>query len=61
MVRHNGDQILSVVRDITERMRADQALQDLVAGTAVTGKEFFQLMFAAWQQPLMFTLLAWPS
>ena len=41
MVRHNGDQILSVVRDITERMRADQALQDLVAGTAVTGKEFF--------------------
>ena len=41
MVRHNGDQILSVVRDITERTRADQALQDLVAGTAVTGKEFF--------------------
>ena len=41
MVRHSGDQILSVVRDITERTRADQALQDLVAGTAVTGKEFF--------------------
>jgi len=41
MVRHNGDKILSVVRDITERTRADQALQDLVAGTAVTGKEFF--------------------
>jgi formate hydrogenlyase transcriptional activator len=41
MVRHNGDQILSVVRDITERKRADQALKDLVAGTAVTGKEFF--------------------
>ena len=30
-----------MVRDITERKRADQALQDLVAGTAVTGKEFF--------------------
>ncbi len=41
MVRHNGDRILSVVRDITERKRADQALQDLVAGTGVIGKEFF--------------------
>jgi formate hydrogenlyase transcriptional activator len=41
MVRHNGDKILSVVRDITERRRAEQALQDLVAGTAVTGEEFF--------------------
>jgi formate hydrogenlyase transcriptional activator len=41
MVRHSGDKILSVVRDITERKRTDQALQDLVAGTAVTGKEFF--------------------
>ena len=41
MVRHNGNQILSVVRDITERKRADQALTDLVAGTGVTGKEFF--------------------
>ncbi|HEY2922170.1 MAG TPA: PAS domain S-box protein, partial [Candidatus Binatia bacterium] len=27
--------------DITERKQAEQALQDLVAGTAVTGKEFF--------------------
>jgi PAS domain S-box-containing protein len=27
--------------DITERKRAEQALQDLVAGTAVIGKEFF--------------------
>jgi PAS domain S-box-containing protein len=41
MVRHNGDQILSVVRDITERKRAEQALEDLVAGTAVIGEEFF--------------------
>ena len=41
MVRHNGDKILSVVRDITERKQADQALQDLVAGTAVIGEEFF--------------------
>ena len=41
MVRHNSDKILSVVRDITERRRAEQALQDLVAGTAVTGEEFF--------------------
>jgi PAS domain S-box-containing protein len=41
MVRHNGDKILSVVRDITERKRTEQALQDLVAGTAVTGEEFF--------------------
>ncbi len=41
MVRHSGDQILSVVRDITERKRADQALEDLVAGTAVIGEEFF--------------------
>ncbi|HSF56918.1 MAG TPA: PAS domain S-box protein, partial [Candidatus Binatia bacterium] len=41
MVRHNGDKILSVVRDITERKRVEQALQDLVAGTAVTGEEFF--------------------
>ncbi|HEY6365594.1 MAG TPA: PAS domain S-box protein, partial [Candidatus Binatia bacterium] len=41
MVRHDGDKILSVVRDITERRRSEQALQDLVAGTAVTGEEFF--------------------
>ena len=41
MVRHNGDKILSVVRDITERKRAEQALEDLVAGTAVIGEEFF--------------------
>ncbi len=41
MVRHNGDKILSVVRDITERKRAEQALQDLVVGTAVIGEEFF--------------------
>jgi formate hydrogenlyase transcriptional activator len=41
MVRHNGDKILSVVRDITERRQSEQALQDLVAGTAVTGEEFF--------------------
>jgi formate hydrogenlyase transcriptional activator len=41
MVRHNGDKILSVWRDITERKRADQALKDLVAGTAVIGEEFF--------------------
>src|SRR5262249_33689480 len=41
MVRHNGDKILSVVRDITERKRADQALKDLVAGTAVVGGEVF--------------------
>jgi formate hydrogenlyase transcriptional activator len=41
MVRHNDDKILSVVRDITERKRAQQALQDLVAGTAVIGEEFF--------------------
>src|SRR5262249_57223064 len=41
MVRHNGDKILSVVRDITERKRADQALKDLVAGTAVIGEEVF--------------------
>ena len=41
MVRHDGDKILSVVRDITERTRAEQALQDLVAGTGVTGEEFF--------------------
>jgi formate hydrogenlyase transcriptional activator len=41
MVQHNGDKILSVVRDITERKRSEQALQDLVAGTAVTGEGFF--------------------
>jgi PAS domain S-box-containing protein len=41
MVRHNHDKILSVVRDITERKRGDQALKDLVAGTAVIGEEFF--------------------
>jgi formate hydrogenlyase transcriptional activator len=41
MVRHNSDKILSVVRDITERKRADRALEDLVAGTAVIGGEFF--------------------
>ena len=41
MVRHNGDKILSVVRDITERKQAEQALEDLVAGTAVIGEEFF--------------------
>jgi PAS domain S-box-containing protein len=41
MVRHGNDKVLSVVRDVTERKRAEQALQDLVAGTAVIGEEFF--------------------
>ena len=34
-------ELQAIGRDITERKRADQALQDLVAGTGVTGKEFF--------------------
>ena len=36
------DKLLSLVRDITEGKRAEQALRNLVAGTAaVTGEEFF--------------------
>jgi formate hydrogenlyase transcriptional activator len=34
-------ELQAIGRDITERKRAEQALRDLVAGTAVTGEEFF--------------------
>src|SRR5262249_18726452 len=36
-----GTDLKAVGRVITRRKRADQALQDLVAGTAVIGEEFF--------------------
>jgi PAS domain S-box-containing protein len=34
-------ELQGIGKDITERKQGEQALQDLVAGTAVTGKEFF--------------------
>ena len=42
VVPSSRDKLLSLVRDITDQKRAEQALRNLVAGTAaVTGEEFF--------------------
>jgi PAS domain S-box-containing protein len=42
VVPSGEDEVLAIVRDITERKQTEEALQALVAGTAaVTGEEFF--------------------
>ena len=42
VIPYNEDEVLLLVRDISERKRAERQLQDLIAGTAATtGQDFF--------------------
>ncbi len=45
VIQSDEDEVLFMVRDITERMRSEQQLQNLLAGTAAkTGQDFFPVL-----------------